>query len=210
MEAQALAQIWFRTVWEAWVVGPHSTAWLNYELKRDRKSGTTGCQKEVKNFGLAPMRSTMMNLARRAPQARAEPVRIARSLLMASSIAAAVVGVSVTVLGINSGDERMILVAVASWVIFALAIRELITGRRRALMVITASVIAVGLVMPFQSPEIIPALSAVVILLAMAGHALRVEDGGDNRFLALATGIWVSQLLWTQPWGGPVLPVIAR
>ncbi len=119
--------------------------------------------------------------------------------LMASSVSAAAVGVSATVLAGGSGDEQMVLVAIASWSIFVLAIRELITGRLRALMVVTAAVIAVGLVMPFQDPDIVHALSAFVILLAMAGHALRVENRGDKRFLALITGVWVSQLIWTQP-----------
>ena len=119
--------------------------------------------------------------------------------VMALGVSAAVVGVVATVLAGGSSDDRIVLVAIASWIICGLAIYELITGRLRALMVVTAAVIAVGLVMPFQNPDIVHALSAVVILLAMAGHAIRVEDRGDNRFLALVTGIWVSNLIWTQP-----------
>ena len=142
----------------------------------------------------------MINVKSRSPQFLAEPSRVPRSILKTSSVAAAVVGVATAVLGVRSSDVPIVLVAVASWVIFALALRELATRRFRALPVVTASVIAVGLVSPFQDPEVVHALSASVILLAMAGHALRVHDGGDQRFLALVTSVWVSQLIWAQPW----------
>ncbi len=92
--------------------------------------------------------------------------------------------------------------AFAFWVMFAISVHELITGRLRALMAVAVSVTAVGLVMPLQNSDIVHGLSATVILLAMAGHSLRVEDGGDRRFLALVTGVWVSQLIWAQPWSG--------
>ena len=141
----------------------------------------------------------MRKAAGRLPQAGRDPYKVNRSFLIASSVSVAIIGVSTTVLAGASSDRRIILVAIASWGICVAAIRELITGRLRALMVVTASVIAVGILMPFQNPDVVHALSAFVILLAMAGHALRVENKGDKRFLALATGVWVSQLVWTQP-----------
>ena len=134
-----------------------------------------------------------------SPQAGRDPYKVNRSFLIASSIAIAILGVSTAVLAGASSDRRIVLVAVASWIIFIAAIRELISGRLRALMVITASVIAVGILMPFQTPDVVHALSAFVILLAMAGHALRAENQGDMWFLVLVTGVWVSQLVWTQP-----------
>ena len=149
---------------------------------------------------LDPDHRTPSSAMRRIPtphpaDVEAEHVRF----VVALGVSAAAVGVVATVLAGGSGDDRIVLVAIASWIICALAIHELISGRLRALMVVTAAVVAVGLVMPFQNPDIVHALSAVVILLAMAGHAIRVENRGDKRFLALITGVWVSQLVWTQP-----------
>ena len=114
-------------------------------------------------------------------------------------VSAALFGVLTSVLAGVTDDGRIGLVSAVSWIIFALAIRELITRRLRTMSVIVASVIAFGLLMPFQDPDIVHALSAMLILLAMAGHALRVEEGGDRRFLALVAVVWMSNVIWTQP-----------
>jgi len=141
----------------------------------------------------------MREFTRRSPQAGGDPSRVGPQVLITLGVSAALVGVFTSVLAAGSGDERIGLVAIASGISFALAIRELITRRFRTMRVIAASVIAFGLAMPFQDPDIVHALSAVLILLAMAGHALRVEDGGDNRFLALVAGVWMTNVIWTQP-----------